>query len=212
MANGTPEPALCVNVYIMSIRPSSGLLGWALLVVAALATGVAATQPLMTWLMDRAAMKNGAWRTSATTGSADANLYERAAVAVAGLYALAKEETVYYTAFSDSAGALLDGRCDYVVQGRDLPARWWSLTMYGADHYLVPNAPRIYSRHASNLALDADGRYDVQVSAREQAHNWLPAPEHGAFSLTLRLYNPAPEVYESLATIELPAITKGTCR
>jgi hypothetical protein len=188
------------------------MLGWIALVVAAIAAGALATRPVMLHMIDRTALRNGPWRTSVTTGSADAGLYERAAVAIAGLYALAPEETIYYTAFTDSAGAALDGRCDYVVAGKPVPARWWSLTMYGADSYLVRNFANLYSRHAGNLDFAADGAYRVEVSANERGQNWLPAPVEGAFSITLRLYNPAPVVYRNLSGIELPTIVRESCR
>jgi hypothetical protein len=187
------------------------VLGWAALVLGAAIVGVLAVKPVMTRMLDRTAIRNGPWRTSITTGRSEANLYERAAVAIAGLYALAPAETVYYTAFADSDGQPLDGRCDYRVTGRALPSRWWSLTMYGADSYLVANAAGIYSRHASNLALDADGGYAVAVSAHAKQGNWLPAPAQGAFSITLRLYNPAPAVYDNLTTIARPAIARESC-
>src|SRR5688572_3872344 len=154
-----------VNFYIMSIKRG---LGWAGLVGAAVATGVLTVKPVIGLTMERLAIKAGPWRTNVATGSAEANPYERAAIAVAGLYALSKEETLYYTAFTDSDGRALDGRCDYRVTGRPLPARWWSLTLYGADHYLVANPANVFSRHANNLEFDGDGAYVVHVSAQPQ--------------------------------------------
>ncbi len=185
---------------------------WAVLVLAAAVTGLAATKPIVAAMVERSAIANGPWRTSIGTGSANANIYERAAVAVAGLYALAKEETVYYTAFTDDEGHALDGKCDYELEGAPLPARWWSLTIYGADNYLVANPANVYSRHASNMQPQADGSYVVEVSAHEQPRNWLPAPEVGEFSVTLRLYNPEAAVYDKLATVALPRIARSTCR
>lgn len=180
--------------------------------LAGVVAGVAATKPVVGAVVEAMAVHDGPWRTSPATGRADANPYERAAVAVAGLYALSNREAVYYTAFTDADGRDLDGHCDYVLTGADLPARWWSVTLYGADNYLVDNAPRIYSRHAGNLERDADGGYVVAISATPQPRNWLPAPAEGAFSLTLRLYNPQPSVLDHLATTVLPQLRRGACR
>lgn len=185
---------------------------WAGVVVAGIVAGVLAVRPVVETLVDRAAVRAGPWRTNVATGSAEANLYERAAIAVAGLYALSRDETLYYTAFADSAGAPLDGRCDYRLAGRPLPGRWWSLTLYGADHYLVANAPGIYSRHAGNLEPEPDGSYVVAVSALPQARNWLPAPAAGGFSITARLYNPATAVSADPAAAPMPRIERGACR
>ena len=187
-------------------------LGWAALVLGAVVTGVLATQPMVKLVAGRASIQSGPWRTLAATGSAEANFYERAAVAAVGIYALSRKETVYYTAFTDSDGRELDGRCDYRLAGKPLPARWWSFTMYGDDSYLVPNAANVYSRHAHNLEFQADGSFVVAVSAQAQARNWLPSPPSGPFSITARLYNPDAAVSERPAAVELPRIERGTCR
>jgi hypothetical protein len=139
-------------------------------------------------------------------------LRARGAIAIAGLYALSREETVYYTAFTDSEGRELDGRCDYTLAGRPPPSRWWSFTLYGADHYLVDNPAHVYSRHAGNLALESDGGFRIAVSPAPQPRNWLPAPASGGFSITARLYNPEPALLRDLAGAPLPTIERGACR
>lgn len=190
----------------------SRVAGWIALVLAALIMGVASVRPVVRHMIDRLALANGPWRITLAAGSKDANLYERAAVAVAGLYALAKEETIYYTAFTDDDGRALDARCDYTMSGAPLPARWWSLTMYGADHYLVANTANVYSRHAGNLTLDATGNYTIAVSANAQPDNWLPSPPEGSFSITARLYNPKPEAVADVTKVAMPKIVRGACR
>jgi len=180
-------------------------------VIAAAVTGALLTRPLISHLMDRRAIHNGPWRSSATTGSSEANPWERAAVALAGLYALTPQEAIYFTALTDSAGEPLRGECRYTVSGAPPPARWWSLTAYGADHYLVPNPAGRYARHLGNLPTSETGRFEIAVSAQPPADNGLPSPPQGPFSLTLRLYNPAPEVLSQLATLPLPTITREGC-
>jgi hypothetical protein len=186
---------------------------WPLTVVvlAAALTGALSTKPLLGVLMERHATHNGPWRTSATTGSSAANPWERATVALAGLYALTPQEAIYYTAFTDSSGEPLRGDCRYAVRGTAPPARWWSLTAYGADHFLVPNPAHRYARNASNLRVGPDGRFEIAVAAQAPAENGLPSPPQGPFSLTLRLYNPAPDVLQQIATLPLPRITREGC-
>lgn len=196
----------------MSLAPRARqvLQGTAVVLAAAL-TGALATKPLLVYLMDQRALRNGPWRTSIHTGSAAANPYERAAVALAGLYALTPAEAVYFTAFTDSAGQTLRGECQYIVRGTPPPARWWSLTAYGADHYLVPNAAGVHARHASNLPATADGRFEIALAAQPNTANGLPIPAMGVFSLTLRLYNPNAAVRAQLKTLALPTITAEGC-
>ena len=186
-------------------------LAWTALVMASAIVGAATTKPLLRYLIDRHATHNGPWRTSANTGSAAANPWERAAVALAGLYALTPQEAVYYTAFTDSSGEMLRGECHYRVRGAPPPARWWSLTAYGADHYLVPNPAGLYARHAGNLPPSPDGRFDIALAPQATLEGSLPTPAEGPYSVTLRVYNPAPEVLAHLATLPLPSIIRESC-
>ena len=186
-------------------------LAWAAVILASAVVGAASTKPLLRYLIDRHATHNGPWRTSANTGSAAANPWERAAVAVAGLYALTPQEAVYYTAFTDSDGKTLRGECRYRVQGVPPPARWWSLTAYGADHYLVPNPANLYARHAGNLPPSPDGHFDITLAPQAIAEGILPTPAEGPYSVTLRVYNPAPAVLAQLATLPLPSIVRESC-
>ena len=155
---------------------------------------------------------NGPWRTSFVTGSTDADMYTRARVAVGGLLALAPSETVYWTAERDADGKPLDARCDYRVEGEELPARWWSVTLYGADQFLVPNDAGRFSFSQTTLAREPGGPWQIDVSGQPRSGNWLPSGAAGTFSLTLRLYNPKPEVYEQPAQLALPRIVRGDCR
>jgi hypothetical protein len=161
-------------------------------------------------------VSNGPWRTSLVTGSPDADPYTRARVAIGGLLALAPSETIYFTASTDDAGDSLSARCDYRLEGRELAARWWSVTAYAADDYLIPNDGGRYSLSQTTLARESPGgAFRALVSPEPHDGNWLPSGrsgEAGAFSLTLRLYNPAPGVAASPATAELPAIVREACR
>lgn len=161
-------------------------------------------------------LTNGPWRTSLTTGSADADLYTRARVSIAGLLALAPSETIYFTASTDQAGAPLSTRCEYRLAGGELPARWWSITAYAADHHLIPNDAGRYSLSQTSLERAAPGGdWSARVSTRASAGNWLPsgrAGEPAEFSLTLRLYNPARSVADNPATAALPSLVREACK
>jgi hypothetical protein len=156
------------------------------------------------------AVKDGPWRTSLAIGSSGGGLYTRAAVALHGLLALNRSETVYYTALTDSSGAPLDGACSYAVIGRDPDARWWSITAYGPDDYLIASAAHRYSVSKSSLAREPDGSFRATVSAQPSPGNWI-ALMPGRFSLTLRLYNPGAGVAADPAHAALPKIGKLSC-
>jgi len=158
-------------------------------------------------------VSNGPWVTSLKLGSAEGGMYLRAIVARQGLLALNKTEAIYYLAENDSEGDRLSSECDYRIEGDDLPARWWSLTLYGEDNFLIPNQPGIYSYNMKNLKREDGGAYRVFVSRSAKNRNWLPSGEKDQkLSLGLRCYNPEPVLYERPATVRLPRIIKEGCR
>jgi len=169
------------------------------------------------WLLkfpppDKSQVVNGPWRTSLAVGSPRAGMYLRAWVALNGLFALNKTETVYFFADTDEDGQSLRSVCDYRVEGRDIAARWWSITVYGADNYLIPNTAMRYAFNGRNIAKNADGRYTILMSSTPRTGNWLPSGNQDQLHLALRLYNPLPEVYQKPAELELPRIIKEACR
>jgi hypothetical protein len=78
-----------------------------------------------------------------------------------------------------------------------VPARaFWSVTMYDANVFLVPNPiDRYLMNDRSKLRYNADGSLDIYVQSTQpadpqQARNWLPSPaDGGGFRLIWRLYD-----------------------
>jgi hypothetical protein len=157
-----------------------------------------------------AAATNGPWVTNLAAGAPAADPYTRASIALTGLLALSKEETIYYNATQDSAGEALDGRCSYRIEGRDPDARWWSLTVYGSDHFLIDTPGNRYSVSKTSVVRNGDGTFVVRLSTIEEAGNWVATSPDG-FQVTLRLYNPSTAVANDPATVPLPAIVKEGC-
>jgi hypothetical protein len=75
----------------------------------------------------------GAWLTDPLAGNTKADLYTRARIAVTGLFALDKSETLYFVARQDDKGQALRSRCQYRISGVQPAARWWSITAYADD-------------------------------------------------------------------------------
>lgn len=154
----------------------------------------------------------GPWHTNLLIGGADADAYTRARVALYGLLALDKKETIYFTAGMDDAGEPLSGSCTYVLKGHDLAARWWSVTAYGPDSYLMANAEKTYSFSKPSVKREPDGSYVVRVSPRPQQGNWVPVVAGQSFDLTARFYNPDPQAVADPESVALPSITKESCQ
>ncbi len=153
----------------------------------------------------------GPWFTSLETGGPDASAYTRARVAAGGLFALNREETLYFNAPFDDGGQRLRGNCTYRLVGQELPARWWSITAYGPDNYLIPNSENRYSFSQSTVAREADGSFVIWVSGQPKPGNWIPVAPGRAFDLTARLYNPDLDDLKSLGREALPVIEQVSC-
>jgi len=160
----------------------------------------------------------GPWTTNEHVGSSAADPYLRAGIAVGGLLALPRTETVYFNASTDDDGAPLVSSCVYRVEGVDPDARWWSITAYATDHFLIPNDAGRYSVDRTRVVRGHEGdphRFAIRVGGEATDHpNWIPSGSPGAqqrFSLTLRMYNPDPAVAASLASAALPRIVKERC-
>jgi hypothetical protein len=167
----------------------------------------------------QAGIKNGPWITSLETGSEEASIYQRARIARYGLWALEKSEVIYYVATTDSDGKPLEYECDYRIEGGNLPARWWSITVY-KDLYFIPNDINRYSYSKTNIIWNEGDTWVIKLSAEKQEGNWLPlgdkeplrGDKKGEIYLMLRLYNPNPSVLENPDTIKLPQIIRERCK
>lgn len=157
-----------------------------------------------------AVVVNGPWITNLAAGGPDADIYTRTNIAITGLLALNKDETIYYNATTDSAGDALVGTCTYRLEGRDPEARWWSATVYGDDHFLIDTPTKRYSISKTSVVRAADQSFVVRLSTSEEANNWIAIPPDG-FQVTLRLYNPGAAVKDDPANAPLPAIVKEGC-
>lgn len=157
-------------------------------------------------------VENGIWRTIPVTSSPDADIWTRALIAIVGVLALDRSETVYFSATTDGDRQPLSSRCDYRIEGGRFATRWWSLTAYGGDGFLIPNSAERYSFSASTVDSGPDGRWTVTLSAEPQEGNWLPTGDAEGIDLLLRFYNPEPELADALGTVELPTVTNLGCR
>lgn len=157
-------------------------------------------------------LRNGPWFYNPLIGSQSANPYLRATIAKIGLLALNKSEAIYLIADKDSDGNPLKGDVSYRIEGQGLSARWWSLTAYGPDYFLMPNELDRYSYSMSNLSWNDDGSYTIHVSSEPQEGNWIPVDSQKSFDLVLRLYNPTESILNNFTYTPLPKIVREVAR
>jgi len=109
------------------------------------------------------------------------------------------QDAVYPLSQQDADGDEYDGaKHRYVMRfekGRMPPVEaFWSLTLYDAEFFFVPNVIDRYALSQRNtFVTNPDGSVDLYIQAEspgaDKAANWLPAPK-GKFVLVLRLYGP----------------------
>ena len=197
------------------MRTSWRRIGLVAFYLAALPAGAASAW----WTLQRVdafGSASGPWRVSLLAGSADADLHTRARVALGGLLALNRDETMYFVARVDSAGAPLRSRCRYRVSGAPPAARWWSITAYADDLFLFPDPLRRYGVNGASAAHDGAGRFTF-VSGPEAPQPgvgvpWVPTPGDRGLVYTLRLYQPASSLRAAPAAVAAPRIERlGDC-
>jgi hypothetical protein len=180
-------------------------------VILGAALGVSTALLAVSGSLSTASVDNGIWSTNLTIGSADAGPYTRASIALNGTLALKHTETIYFSADSDEEGDALTSRCTYVLEGRDPAARWWSVTVYDTDGYLLPQANGRYSVSKSSVMRSQGGTFQIALTRDGNGPNGLPTGP-GDFTLTLRLYNPTPALASAPDKATLPKIKKGSCQ
>ncbi|MCC7257842.1 MAG: DUF1254 domain-containing protein, partial [Gammaproteobacteria bacterium] len=158
----------------------------------------AALEKLKAAAKEAGAAVNG-WRVPAMSlGAFGTDYGTRAVVALVGLGANLAADAVYPSAFVDGDGQPLDGANRYVLhfdKGQEPPVEaFWSVTMYDAESFFVPNAINRFALSSWMPFLrNADGSLDLYIQrespGEDREVNWLPAPG-GAFNLTMRLYWP----------------------
>jgi hypothetical protein len=139
------------------------------------------------------------WMFTTKTGIYQTNYLDRALITAIGLGANRPQDAVYPTGEKDAGGKKFNGASNkYVMhfdKGQMPPVDgFWSLTMYDAKYFFVPNALNRYTLSSRNKFIaNSDGSVDLYLQAEspgaEKEANWLPAPK-APFIPMLRLYWP----------------------
>ena len=151
------------------------------------------------------------WSYNPLAGSKGADPYTRLKVAIGGLLALDRSETIYFTTTTDSTGAALRADCRYRISGGSMPVRWWSITLYDKG-YLARNQDGAPSIDRTRAAPDAAGRWSAQLGGARPAQGlWISSATATDLSLLLRFYNPDPAVVKDPTLAPMPVVTREAC-
>jgi hypothetical protein len=150
----------------------------------------------------------GAWTTNKLAGSSAANALTRARIAIHGILAMHRQETIYFFASQDDLGNALTPDHDWEIAGRGFPCRWWSFTVYDEEYQLIESLSRRYSVHSDNVVPEVDGSYRIVVSRGNPNTNWLACGNAKTLMVTIRLYNPSQAALDDVTSVKLPSIRR----
>jgi len=140
---------------------------------------------------------------SGLVGTFGAAYLRRATNTLGGMISNVVEDAIYPKAYTDANGEALMSDRKYLLRFEkdQLPPvrAFWSLTMYNGKNLLADNPLNRYALgDRDEIDIGDDGSLIIYIQrespGKDKESNWLPTPKAGAFSLSLRLYWPKPEV------------------
>jgi hypothetical protein len=153
---------------------------------------------IMEYFKKAAVPQNGWVVLTKNIGEYGNDYIQRALVTAVGLGANRPKDAIYPTTEKDADGHDYDGTKNYVMhfdKGQLPPvSAFWSLTMYDASYFFVPNPINRYTVSSrSKFVTNADGSIDLylqpETPGKAKEANWLPTPK-AKFIPMLRLYWP----------------------
>ena len=163
-------------------------------------------------------VKNDIWTILPSPGDPDRSIYTRAAVAAAGTFASKKPEQAYYQTEIDIEDQPLNGNCVYRLSGEDIESRWWSITAYANDGFLIENTEKLYSYNSETINYNANGGFEIYFLGDNDFisdvsnENWLRVNQDENFNVSLRIYYPGEEFFSNLRRVNLPIVEKVKCK
>ena len=162
----------------------------------------AAQDKIMSWMKEGIVAGDlkltDGWLFTTKTGIYGTEYRQRALITAIGLGANRPQDAVYPTSEGPDILTKYSGAHKYVMHFNkgELPPvdGFWSLTMYDANYFFVPNPINRYTVSQRNkLKANADGSVDLYIQnespGKDKEQNWLPAPKD-QFILMMRLYWP----------------------
>ena len=132
-------------------------------------------------------------------------------VLLSGNWSFALQDSeAFASSNQDNEGNPSNADSQYLIEGQALDAAYWSITLYGEDHFLIPNEEKRFSYNQVNVQYkdSLKGRYQIQLGGNKTMENHLPMHGQQQVNLLLRLYQPSSELYTNREGIALPSIKR----
>lgn len=180
--------------------------------MAGLALGLAATNVATSSGDGFNALSIGPWTVwPLTTGDGGIDPYARAALARSGEAPLGRDQGLMFVARADSAGAALDGSCEYRVTAPAPAARFWTLGLASPTGALLANPTRRYGYASRDIFRREGGGFDIVISRTARPGNWLSPGEARDVVLVLRLYDTPLDLKAQQEPANFPNIARLGC-
>jgi len=195
----------------VATRPYAKYLRAASAMIAGLALGLFATVLSLNSGYGFNPLRAGPWTAWPTVGGAEIDPYARAVVARSGEAPLGRDQGLVFVANVDSAGAPLDGACDYSIVAPLPAARFWTIGLASPSGALLPNSTERYVFSSVDVLRREGGAFDIAVSRDARPGNWLSPGEARNFIILLRLYDTSLDVDARPDPESFPKIMKLHC-
>lgn len=155
----------------------------------------------------------GNWTAYPLEGTPDSDPYAKARLARDANLAMGAAEGVTFFAEMDGSGETFSSKCDYVLKGANLPARFWTLLLTDAGKHPVKGdrAGLPVSLTSDNLVFGRQGEFAIEISTHARPGNWLAVPAGGSFTLALNLYDSPIATNKGLVETVLPNVSRVKC-
>lgn len=151
--------------------------------------------------------RSGPWTAWTAAGRADADPYTRAHFMTRGTLPVSTAFALTYEAIADDEGQRLHSSCEYVLEGAEPPARFWSISVFDESGKLIPNPAERYAYNSATALRSAGDRIQISLARSARPGNWLPTAGAGRLALVFSL-----EGRDQSATWRPPTIRRVTCR
>ena len=155
-------------------------------------------------------IRSGPWVAWKAAGRADADPYTRAHFLRRGMLPVSSSLATTFQATADSDGKTLYSSCDYLIEGEEPAASFWSLAVFDEAGHLIPNASERYAFNSANVMRSANGHIDFRLARSARPGNWLPTGGAGRIALVFTLEEP--RTVDDGRSPQLPPIRRLECR
>lgn len=157
----------------------------------------------------------GPWLTWTAAGRPEADPYTRAHFMRRGMLPISSAYAQSWSAETDSDGQALYSSCEYLIEGEEPQAAFWSLTVFDDKGELILNSAERHAYNSATVMRAPGSRIEIVLARSASPGNWLPTGGAGRLVLQLVLEEPRSQAGRGLAAVgngAMPAIRRLACR